>query len=369
MLWTSCCVGRTTAWLTGEPPTRNCPTGGSSTSRRSPGCGWKTKSCSPTPTVSSLSWSPTGHSTGCGSTTWTGSLTPRATCAGCVMPPAGPMSWSRRSSRRARGCYRPRRQRAQPRRDLRDTLRETIAAFPVYRTYARPGRPVTEADRAHVAAAVAAARQRRPDLDGELIEFIGELLVLHYPGEAEADFALRFAQVSAPVMAKGVEDTAFYRYQPLVSLNEVGGGPGRFGSERAEFHQAMSEAAERWPEAMLTLSTHDTKRSGDMRARLNVLSELPEAWEHAAERWAHRNKRYKHNGWPERNAEYLLYQSLVGAWPIDAGRGAAFMAKAAKEAKACSTAPARSVRWDANARAGGTTRRWSPSRDVPPRRI
>jgi (1->4)-alpha-D-glucan 1-alpha-D-glucosylmutase len=230
-------------------------------------------------------------------------------------------------------CERHRRQRDQTRRDLRDTLRETIAAFPVYRTYARPGRPVTEADRAHVAAAVAAARQRRPDLDGELIEFIGELLVLHYPGEAEADFALRFAQVSAPVMAKGVEDTAFYRYQPLVSLNEVGGDPGRFGSELAEFHQAMSEAAERWPEAMLTLSTHDTKRSGDMRARLNVLSELPEAWEHAAERWAHRNKRYKHNGWPERNAEYLLYQSLVGAWPIDAGRVAAFMAKAAKEAK------------------------------------
>jgi (1->4)-alpha-D-glucan 1-alpha-D-glucosylmutase len=230
-------------------------------------------------------------------------------------------------------CERHRRQRDQTHRDLRDALREVIAAFPVYRTYARPGSPVTEEDRRHVAAAVAAARQRRPDLDGELIEFIGELLVLHYPGDAEADFTLRFAQVSAPVMAKGVEDTAFYRYQPLVSLNEVGGDPGRFGSEPAEFHQAMSAAAGRWPAAMLTLSSHDTKRSGDVRARLNVLSELPEAWEHAAERWAHRNRRYKHNGWPDRNAEYLLYQSLVGAWPIDAGRAAAFMAKAAKEAK------------------------------------
>ena len=230
-------------------------------------------------------------------------------------------------------CERHRRQRDQTRRDLRDTLRELIAAFPVYRTYARPGSPVTAADRAHVAAAVAAARQRRPDLDGELVDFIGELLVLRYPGEAEADFALRFAQVSAPVMAKGVEDTAFYRYQPLVSLNEVGGDPGRFGSQPEEFHQAMSEAAGRWPEAMLTLSTHDTKRSGDVRARINVLSQLPEAWEHAAERWTHRNKRHKHNGWPDRNAEYLLYQSLVGAWPIDAGRAAAFMAKAAKEAK------------------------------------
>jgi (1->4)-alpha-D-glucan 1-alpha-D-glucosylmutase len=130
-----------------------------------------------------------------------------------------------------------------------------------------------------------------------------------------------------------VEDTAFYRYQPLVSLNEVGGDPGRFGAPLAEFHQAMSEAAGRRPEAMLTLSTHDTKRSGDVRARINVLSELPEAWEHAALRWAHRNKRYKHNGWPDRNAEYLLYQSLVGAWPIDVGRVTAFMEKAAKEAK------------------------------------
>jgi (1->4)-alpha-D-glucan 1-alpha-D-glucosylmutase len=230
-------------------------------------------------------------------------------------------------------CERHRRQRDQTRRDLRDTLREVIAAFPVYRTYARPGSPVTEADRGHVAAAVAAARQRRPDLDGELVEFIGELLVLHYPGAPEADFALRFAQVSAPVMAKGVEDTAFYRYQPLISLNEVGGDPGRFGADLAEFHQAMSEAAGRWPEAMLTLSTHDTKRSGDVRARINVLSELPEAWEHAAERWTYRNKRYKRNGWPDRNAEYLLYQSLIGAWPIDVGRVGAFMEKAAKEAK------------------------------------
>jgi (1->4)-alpha-D-glucan 1-alpha-D-glucosylmutase len=230
-------------------------------------------------------------------------------------------------------CERHRRQRDQTRRDLRDTLREVIAAFPVYRTYARPGSPVTSADRAHVAAAVAAARERRPDLDGELIGFIGELLVLGHPGAAEADFALRFAQVSAPVMAKGVEDTAFYRYQPLVSLNEVGGDPGRFGSEPAEFHQAMSAAAGRWPEAMLTLSTHDTKRSGDVRARLNLLSEMPEAWEQVTARWAERNERHKRTGWPDRNAEYLLYQSLVGAWPIEAGRVAAFMEKAAKEAK------------------------------------
>jgi (1->4)-alpha-D-glucan 1-alpha-D-glucosylmutase len=230
-------------------------------------------------------------------------------------------------------CEQHRRQRDHTRRELRDTLRELIAAFPVYRTYFRAGHPPTAADRAHVAAAVEAARQRRPDLDVELIDFIGDLLTGGYQGAEEASFAVRFAQVSAPVMAKGVEDTAFYRYQPLVSLNEVGGDPGRFGRPVADFHQAMAAAARRWPEAMLTLSTHDTKRSGDVRARISLLSELPEQWERAVTRWAERNNRYKQDGWPDRNAEYLLYQSLVGAWPIGPGRAGAFMLKAAKEAK------------------------------------
>ncbi len=230
-------------------------------------------------------------------------------------------------------CERHRRQRDHTRRELRDALREVIAAFPVYRIYAAPGRPVTDADAEHVAAAVAGARQRRPDVDSELIGFIGELLVLAHPGEPEADFAVRFAQVSAPVMAKGVEDTAFYRYQPLISLNEVGGDPGRFGAPVAEFHQAMAEAARHWPQAMLTISTHDTKRSADVRARISVLSELPDAWGRAADGWAHRNKRHKRNGWPDHNAEYLLYQTLLGAWPISAERVSAFTEKASKEAR------------------------------------
>ena len=134
-------------------------------------------------------------------------------------------------------------------------------------------------------------------------------------------------------MAKGVEDTAFYRYQPLVSLNEVGGDPGRFGRPAADFHARMAHAARHWPETMLTLSTHDTKRSGDVRARISVLSELPGAWESAVVRWAEQNTAHKQDGWPDRNAEYLLYQTLVGAWPIEAGRAGAFMLKAAKEAK------------------------------------
>jgi (1->4)-alpha-D-glucan 1-alpha-D-glucosylmutase len=248
-------------------------------------------------------------------------------------------------------CERHRRHRDHTRRELRDALREIVAAFPVYRTYARAGHPVLAADQARVAAAVDTAWRRRPDLDAELLGFIGELLTGGFPGEAEASFAVRFAQVSAPVMAKGQEDTAFYRHLPLISLNEVGGDPGRFGrasSARSDgsdadprteedgpedFHRAMAAAARHWPEAMLTLSTHDTKRSGDVRARISVLSELPEQWESAVARWSDRNEPHKRDIWPDRNAEYLLYQTLVGAWPIGEGRAAAFMQKAAKEAK------------------------------------
>jgi (1->4)-alpha-D-glucan 1-alpha-D-glucosylmutase len=233
----------------------------------------------------------------------------------------------------ARVCDRHRRERDFTRSQLRDVLHEVIAAFPVYRSYAYPGHPVTRADADHVAAAVARARQRRPELDTELAEFVGGLLTGAHPGGPEADFVVHFAQVSAPVMAKGVEDTAFYRYQVLASLCEVGGDPGQFGRTVDDFHRAMADTARQWPEAMLTLSTHDTKRSGDVRARLNLLAELPQAWERATTRWAARNERHKRDGWPDRNAEYLLYQSLVGAWPIDAERAGAFMAKAVKEAK------------------------------------
>jgi (1->4)-alpha-D-glucan 1-alpha-D-glucosylmutase len=230
-------------------------------------------------------------------------------------------------------CQGHRRHRDHTRRDLRDALREVIAAFPVYRTYVQAGGRITDSDRAYVQAAVLGARQRRDDLDGELLSFIGELVVLAHAGKAVTEFALRFAQLSSPVMAKGVEDTAFYRYHRLVSLNEVGGDPSAFGAPLEDFHHAMAEAAERWPEAMLTLSTHDTKRSGDVRARLNLLSELPDAWEDSVRRWTERNQPRKLAGWPDTNAEYLLYQTLVGAWPIEAERVGAFMAKATKEAK------------------------------------
>ena len=237
-------------------------------------------------------------------------------------------------------CERHRRQRDYTRRELRDSLREVLAGFAVYRCYPRPGHEATLADRAKVAAAVTAARQRRPDLDPELFDFIGALLLLRYEGDLESKFAVRFSQLSAPVMAKGVEDTAFYRYQPLISLNEVGGDPAQFGGSVPDFHEEMTYAALHWPDAMLTLSTHDTKRSADVRARISVLSELPAAWEAAASAWAEHNAKHKHRlarhgrgGWPDRGAEHLLYQTLVGAWPIEPSRVKEFMTKAVREAK------------------------------------
>jgi (1->4)-alpha-D-glucan 1-alpha-D-glucosylmutase len=216
------------------------------------------------------------------------------------------------------------------RRELRDALAELIAVFPVYRPYTYPGRPVSAADRRCIATAVRRAKAGRPDLDGDLLDFVGDLVALAYPGAEESAFAVRFAQLSAPVMAKGVEDTAFYRYYPLSSLNEVGGGPGQLGDPVAGFHQMMVKGE---PGTMLTLSTHDTKRSGDVRARINILSELGEAWVDAVIRWADANDRHKRDGWPDHNAEYLLYQTLAGAWPIQCERAAAYLQKAMREAR------------------------------------
>ena len=135
------------------------------------------------------------------------------------------------------------------------------------------------------------------------------------------EFAQRLQQFTAPVMAKGVEDTAFYRYNRLVSLNEVGGDPARVRPSGGGLPRRHRPRPRTWPEAMLTLSTHDTKRSADVRARINVLSEVPDAWASAVARWGEINDRHRRGQWPDRNAEYLLYQTLVGAWPIDADAG------------------------------------------------
>ena len=197
----------------------------------------------------------------------------------------------------------------------------------------RPGAPVTDTDRDVINQAIGEARTHRRDLDPELFEFLGRLLVLGYRGPREAELAARFQQLTPPVMAKGVEDTAFYRYNRLISLNEVGAEPDLLELAVEDFHRHNAVAAARWPDRMITLATHDTKRGPDVRARLNVLSEIPGPWHGAVTRWSAHNERYRRGPFPDRNAEYLLYQTLLGAWPIDADRAWAYMQKATKEAK------------------------------------
>jgi (1->4)-alpha-D-glucan 1-alpha-D-glucosylmutase len=229
-------------------------------------------------------------------------------------------------------CARHRRYRDYTRSELHNALRELIACFPVYRTYARaPDGPLTGQDERYVTGAVAAARANRADLDPELFDFLGRLLRLETRGDLETELVMRFQQVTGPAMAKGVEDTAFYNFNRLASLNEVGGDPGRFGFAPEEFHAACTEAWARWPRALLATSTHDSKRSEDVRARLGLLSEIPLRWADAVRGWATMNE--DRRGPVDRNTEYLFYQTLVGAWPLSADRAAAYMLKAAREAK------------------------------------
>jgi (1->4)-alpha-D-glucan 1-alpha-D-glucosylmutase len=238
---------------------------------------------------------------------------------------------------------------------LRNVLAEVIACFPVYRSYVRAeARYVSDEDRARIKTALRNARRRNPGISETLFEFLGSILLLEDPeglsDEQRAErrqFVMRFQQLTGPVTAKGLEDTAFYRVFPLASLNEVGGEPQHFGISLEEFHRRNAARAAAWPLAMLATSTHDTKRSEGVRARINVLSEMPEAWRQAIDRWRTLNKSHKSQiegaEAPSTNEEYLFYQTLVGCWPLKAmddaahaqfvDRIVAYMQKAAREAK------------------------------------
>ena len=235
-------------------------------------------------------------------------------------------------------CERHRQFRDHTRHELQQTLREVVACFPVYRTYVRAETgEVSTTDEAYVAEAITTATERRPDIDARLFEFLRDLLLLRVPGELESELAMRFQQLTGPVMAKGVEDTAFYRYHRLISLNEVGCDPGHFGRSVPEWHEWAEDAFRTRPLSMLSSSTHDTKRSEDVRARIHLLSEIPDEWERAVERWSAMTSRRKSDAMPDANTEYLFYQTLVGAWPIDRDRLTAYMEKASREAKVHTT--------------------------------
>jgi (1->4)-alpha-D-glucan 1-alpha-D-glucosylmutase len=232
-------------------------------------------------------------------------------------------------------CERNRRHRDYTRHELHEALLEVIACFRVYRTYVRAeAGEVSEADARTISETIEKAKANRTDLDGDLFDFFRDILLLRVRGNYESELVMRFQQVTGPVMAKAVEDTAFYCFNRLVSLNEVGGDPGRFGLSQDEFHSACAETHGEWPRSMLASSTHDTKRSEDVRARLNLLSEIPDRWCKVVRQLNVLAEPYRRNGWPDRNAEYLLYQTLVGAWPIEAERAVAYMEKAARESKA-----------------------------------
>ncbi|WP_448638861.1 malto-oligosyltrehalose synthase [Geodermatophilus sp. URMC 63] len=194
-----------------------------------------------------------------------------------------------------------------------EALAELLATFGVYRSYLPDGRE-------HLDAAVAAVRDRRPDL----VAAVDAL----YPvlSQAGTEAATRFEQTSGPVMAKGVEDSAYYRWARFVVLNEVGGDPARFGSTVEEFHAAQGRRAERRPESMTTLTTHDTKRSEDTRARLAVLAEVPTEWADLVRGWLSRHLL------PDRPLAHLVWQNLVGAWPLSRERAHGYAEKAAREA-------------------------------------
>jgi (1->4)-alpha-D-glucan 1-alpha-D-glucosylmutase len=236
---------------------------------------------------------------------------------------------------------------------IRSALAEIVASFPVYRTYVT-GPEVSAEDRRYIEQAVSAGKRRSNAADLTIFDFIQRVLLVEFNGcEPEyyklaiLRFAMKFQQVTAAVMAKGVEDTAFYRYNRLVSLNEVGGNPSRFGTGIEEFHRANQERLATWPHSMLSSSTHDSKRSEDVRARINVLSEIPATWRLCLSRWSdwNRGKKARLEGGraPSRNDEYLFYQTLVGIWPANdsddanwnkfARRVEEYMLKAAREAK------------------------------------
>ncbi|HEY2638148.1 MAG TPA: malto-oligosyltrehalose synthase [Solirubrobacteraceae bacterium] len=196
---------------------------------------------------------------------------------------------------------------------------EDLAAFPVYRTYVEPeGGRVDDADRA-----VVVASGVRPE--------VARTLLLEDAGHAT--FVTRFQQTTPPVMAKGVEDTAFYRYLRLLALNEVGGDPDRFGLTVEDFHAANLERARRHPRGLLTTQTHDTKRSGDTRARIGALAGMADAWRDAVARWRQLNAPLRHSGAPDAAEEYLIFQTLVGAWPLEVERLEEYLVKALREAK------------------------------------
>ena len=250
---------------------------------------------------------------------------------------------------------------------LRAALIEMIACFPVYRSYIEEPGQIDERDRRYILQAVACAKRRNPAENASIYDFIADILLQKfaaYVAESERPaqhaFALKLQQMLGPVMAKGLEDTAFYVYNRLVSLNEVGGEPEHFGNTVESFHESSRLRAARWPRSLLATATHDTKRGEDIRARIDVISELPDEWRRAAIAFARRTEGLRRDVdgrmAPDRNEQMLLLQTLIGMWPCRRpGEGELetlrdrllrYMIKAAKEAKVNTSWIQEDQRWE-----------------------
>jgi (1->4)-alpha-D-glucan 1-alpha-D-glucosylmutase len=234
-----------------------------------------------------------------------------------------------------------------PHAELQEALAEVIACFPVYRSYITGnGGTVSAPDTATIKTAVHLACEMRKDLSPEVFAFIHALLSKPQRGKFAQQFIARFQQLTGPVMAKGVEDTAFYCFNRFASLNEVGGDPNKFGVSLEAFHKLLAQQRRDWPHSQLATSTHDTKRAEDVRARLNALSEIPKIWFDTVRRWSKMNECHRQNNLPDRNAEYLFYQTLVGAWPLTVERAQFYMEKAAHESKLHTTWTNRNLHYE-----------------------
>src|SRR5213082_936920 len=253
---------------------------------------------------------------------------------------------------------------------LSRAVRETIACFPVYRTYLENKQPVSKEDRQIVERAIAAAKRRNPAMEESIFNFLRDLLLFRFPPNLDAkaraehtNFVLKFQQATGPIMAKGLEDTVFYIYNRLAALNEVGGEPQQFGLSVDAFHERNLDRHRTWPASLLATSTHDTKRSEDVRARILAISEIPQLWGRSLQKWRAANRRFKKRvdeiEAPNGDEEYLLYQTLLGTWPVDlAGapiptvtsefvfRIQQYMAKALKEAKLNTSWIQPNAEWD-----------------------
>ncbi len=207
--------------------------------------------------------------------------------------------------------------------DLTRAVREILSCFPIYRTYIKPGVEICQSDRESVMHALHMAQSKTPEIDPVIYQYLQDLLLMELPlTEAEKplalDFLMRIQQLTGPVMAKGLEDSVYYLYNRLISLNEVGGSPKKFGMRDEEFHRLNQQNITQWPYGLLASSTHDTKISEDIRARLNVISERPKEWRDLVLMWKKQNRKYKTliEGvlYPDYNTEYYIYQLLLGGW-------------------------------------------------------